>query len=365
MAESASAAAEELGGSGAAEGIRVGEADEYRLAHEFYDAYKAYSKLSTADGSSVGQEDLDSLVSKLKAIAHRVVQLRLFSPNEELDDVSTTDLKFLLLPYLLAEVTAATRDMSARLQALRQAIVYWRAFSHDCDRLGVAHADDLKAIGRSPEDALDPQTKRDEKVARYKRSKELDEKVAYLFAKKRQVLGDEFHWGAGGSFDEEMERELILSLLGRACAAVADNIGSAEQELPLLEMMLARGGPGAPPPREPAPTSEKPFILRIQDKVELMRIYKEMVFQCPYEQPTMTLAEAADVEMERVRQHEAARADHERRARALEEERWHSGDRYGSREEEEAEQQTYKDRDWDDWKDEHPYGSGNKMANLG
>lgn len=346
------------------EDIAVQDADQFTLAHEFYDAYRACSKLAQAEGSSVEQGELEALTGKLKAIAHRVMQLRLFSPNEELDDVSTTDLKFLLLPFLLAEVTAATRDMSTRLDALRQAIVYWRAFGHDCERLGVAHGDDVKALSRGPEDALDPMSKRDEKIARYKRTKELDEKVAYLFGKKREVLGDEFHWGAGGSFDEDMERDLILSLLGRACASVADNIASAEQELPLLEIMQARGGPGAPPPRE-LPASEKPFILRIQDKAELMRIYKEMVFQCPYELPTMTLAEAADVEMEQMREREAARADQERRQRSYQDERWYSGDRYGSKEDDEDEHTTYKDRDWDDWKDEHPYGCGNKMANLG
>lgn len=341
------------------------EKDEYQLSHEFYDAYKACTELANADSSTVEQGHLDALVGKLKAIAHHVVQLRLFSPNEELEDISTADLKFLLVPHLLAEVTAATRDMSARLQALRQAIVYWRAFAHDCERLQVAHVDDLKAIDRNPEDKLDPQTKRDEKIARYKRSKELDEKAAYLFAKKLEVLGDEFHWGAGGSFDEDMERELVLSLLGRACAQAAENIASAEQELPLLEIMMARGGPGAGPQPERRLPAEKPFILRIQDKAELMRIYKEMVFQCPYELPTMTLAEAADIEMAQMRERESGKAEREQRTRALEDDRWLSGDRYGSKEEEEDDQKTRKDRDWDDWKDEHPYGSGNKMANLG
>mmetsp|Transcript_122443 Transcript_122443/g.261258 ORF Transcript_122443/g.261258 Transcript_122443/m.261258 type:complete len:256 (-) Transcript_122443:112-879(-) len=254
--------------------------------------------------------------------------------------------------------------MAERAQALRQALVYWRAFAQDCRRLKVAHNDDLAAIDRSPEDRLDAASKRDEKIARHKRSKELDAKAAYLFGRKREVSGDEFHWGAGGAFDEDMERDLILALLGRAVARAAEDIASAEQELPLLEMMMARGGPGAgPPPREPPP-AEKPFIVRIQDKAELMRLYKEMVFQCPFEQPTVTLAEAADADMAQMREREAEKAMHERQIRAEEDDRWWSGDRYGRREDEEDEQKTYKDRDWDDWKDEHPYGSGNKMANV-
>merc|ERR1719162_2008141 len=146
---------------------------------------------------------------------------------------------------------------------------------------------------RGPDDRLDANTKRDEKIARYKRTKDLDEKVAYLFQKKREVLGDEFQWGHGSNFDEDMERDLILALLSRAVAKAAEDVDSAEQELPLLEMMAERGGPGTGPPAPPPDPAEKPFIVRIQDKSELVKLYKEMVFQCPHAQPTMTLAELA------------------------------------------------------------------------
>jgi len=358
------AASAELGGGGEGEAqSRIADTDEYRLSHEFYDAYKAAKAFLNPDKETPGQADLDDLSGKLKAIARRVGQLRLFSPNEELDDISTTDLKFLLVPSLIGDVLGATRDFSDRARALRQALICWRGFAADCSRLGIAHRDDMRAIDRNPEDALDAASKRDEKIARFKRSKELDEQVAYLFKKKREVFGDEFHWGHGGTFDEDMERDLILKLLGRAVASAAEEIASAEQELPLLEMMAARGGPEAPPPERPPP-SEKPFILKIQDKAECMRMYKEMVFQCPYQLPTMSLAEAADIEMEQMREREERKATQERDQRADEDDRWFHGDRYGSKEDDEEDKKTYKDRDWDDWKDEHPWGSGNKMANV-
>jgi immunoglobulin-binding protein 1 len=350
---------------GGADGKKAADADEFRLAHSFYDAYKESRKLlKSEDAPPPEQAQLDELASKLKVIAVRVGQLRLFSPNEELDDISTADLKFLLTPYLLAEVLGVTRDMSERVQALRQALIFWRAFAADCQRLGVAHAEDSKALDRNPEHALDPKSKRDEKIDRYKRTKELDEKVAYLFKKKREVLGDEFQWGFGSTFDEEMERDLILALLGRAVATAAEDVASAEQELPLLEMMAARGGPGAAPPERPPPSSEKPFIVRIQDKAELMKLYKEMVFQCPYELPTMTLAEAAEIEMEQMREKQERQASQQWHTQVEEDDRWLHGDRQGAREEEEEDRKVYKDRDWDDWKDANPWGSGNKMNNI-
>lgn len=346
---------ESLAGVGDAGG-KIADADENRLSHEFYDAYKIYRKLLKSDEVSADQAGLDALSGKLKSIAMRVRQLRLFSPNEELDDVSTADLKFLLLPHLLGDVVAATKNLADRPGALRQALVFWRGFAADCQRLKVAHADDSQAIDRGPEDALDPAAKRDEKIARYRRSKELDEQVAYLFRKKREVLGDELQWGHGGAFDEEMERELTLALLSRAVAAAAEDIASAEQELPLLEMMAARGGPGNAP--KPPPAAEKPFIVRIQDKAELMRLYKEMVFQCPHELPTMSLAEAAEIEMEQMREKQERQAAQMRDQAG---DRW-LRDRVSA--EEEEERKVHKDRDWDDWKDDHPWGSGNKMANV-
>eukprot|EP00428_Durinskia_dybowskii_P019387 CAMPEP_0170208582 /NCGR_PEP_ID=MMETSP0116_2-20130129/3877_1 /TAXON_ID=400756 /ORGANISM="Durinskia baltica, Strain CSIRO CS-38" /LENGTH=380 /DNA_ID=CAMNT_0010459057 /DNA_START=57 /DNA_END=1199 /DNA_ORIENTATION=- len=340
------------------------EADEFRLAHAFYDAYKSARNIGSAE-QPPSQGDIEALTRKLKAIAVRVAQLRLFSPNEELDDISTADLKFLLVPYLLAEVLGATRDTNERLQALRQALVFWRAFAADCQRLGVAHRDDLRSIDRPPEEAPDLATKRDEKIARYKRSKELDEKIQWLFAKKRQCFGDEFQWGHGAGFDEDMERDLILALLGRAVAASAESIASAEQEIPLLEMMMARGGQGKGSLWKRPPPSEKPFIVKIQDKAECMRLYKEMVFQCPYVLPTMTLQECADIEMQQARERQERQVTAQREQRAEEDDRWFHGDRYGAKEDDEEERKVYKDRDWDDWKDDHPWGSGNKMANLG
>lgn len=350
-----------------AAGTAAEGADEFQLAHEFYDIYRACDRIAKRDGDDFPeQQDLEGLASRIRAVAFRVRELRLFSPNEELDDISTADLKFLLVPFLLAQVTSATRDLSRRLEWLRNALVFWRGFAADCQRLGIGHDADLRAIDRSPEDALDPASKRTEKVERYRRSKELDTKVAYLFSRKREVLGDEYLWGAGGAFDEDMERELILALLSRAVGKAAEEIASTEQELPMLEMMLERGGPGgAPEPPRQYAASEKPWVLRIQDKAELTKLYQEMVFQCPYQLPTISLAECADYEISKVQEQKQRQAEQEQAAAAEEADRWWGGDRQGAREAAEEEQQVYKDRDWDDWKDEHPYGCGNKMANLG
>mmetsp|Transcript_6318 Transcript_6318/g.14826 ORF Transcript_6318/g.14826 Transcript_6318/m.14826 type:complete len:356 (-) Transcript_6318:90-1157(-) len=336
--------------------------DEYSLAKEFYDAYKKYASV-VQPGLGCEQHELDRLTVQLKTIAHHVMQLKLFSPNEELDDISTADLKYMLVPYLLAEVAAAARDIAVRGAHLHNALVYWRAFAADCHRLAIGHADDHATLDQEqpPRDAA---TRRDEKIARHKRCKEIDAKVAYLFQKKQECLGDEYFWGTGSAFDEDMERSLITMLLSKALASVPDSISSAEQELPLLEMMVARGGPSEEAAK-PKPPVVKPACLRIQDKAELQRLYREMVFQCPHPQATMSIEEAADLEIEEMHEIEAARARRQVEQEAHDADRWWNGDRYGAKEEWEESQKLYKDRDFDEFKDDHPWGSGNKMANIG
>ncbi|CAK0904066.1 unnamed protein product, partial [Prorocentrum cordatum] len=113
----------------------------------------ACDRIAKRDGDDFPeQQDLEGLASRIRAVAFRVRELRLFSPNEELDDISTADLKFLLVPFLLAQVTSATRDLSRRLEWLRNALVFWRGFAADCQRLGIGHDADLRAIDRSPEE---------------------------------------------------------------------------------------------------------------------------------------------------------------------------------------------------------------------
>lgn len=59
----------------------------------------------------------------LQLSAHKVDTLGLFSPNEQAEDVATADLKYLLVPYLLAEAQSrdSTQDKALHLQRLEEA----------------------------------------------------------------------------------------------------------------------------------------------------------------------------------------------------------------------------------------------------
>ena len=90
------------------------------------------------------------------------------------------------------------------------------------------------------------------------------------------------------------------------------------------------------------------------DPSTIKNLYKSKVFVPDFTQPTMTLATFADQEMraavERARVPLKTNDDDFSHYRDLEEEELIRDD---------------KARHWDDWKDDHPRGSGNKMHNLG
>jgi hypothetical protein len=60
------------------------------------------------------QAQLHEGVASLRQASNIARQLSLFSRNEEADDVATTDLKFLLLPFLLAQARSQRTAFSTR-----------------------------------------------------------------------------------------------------------------------------------------------------------------------------------------------------------------------------------------------------------
>merc|ERR1719375_2521745 len=99
----------------------------------------------------------------------------------------------------------------------------------------------------------------------------------------------------------------------------------------MLEMMMRGARPEAPPP-DP---DKKPWILQINDKSELHKLYLQQVFQPDVPLPTMTLAECAEIEMQQVEERTAAQRERQERQEWESSDRYWRGDRQGTREEDE------------------------------
>ena len=92
------------------------------FARALSSASKAYN-LPTIEAST--QELFGSALLDLTALTDHISELSLFSPNETLEDISTTHLVYLLAPYATAEVRArislkALDDPGARVPFVEQ-----------------------------------------------------------------------------------------------------------------------------------------------------------------------------------------------------------------------------------------------------
>ncbi len=101
-----------------------------------------------------------------------VERVGMFSSNEQLEDISTSSLKYILLPYYASLVHTALgthiQDPGTQANALRHALVYLERFTSTCTQYGIPGA----ALGSATDEVqrpTNPQAKRIAKIAAFKR----------------------------------------------------------------------------------------------------------------------------------------------------------------------------------------------------
>lgn len=166
--------------------------NDYPLALLYRYGYDFFQRVERGELPRTEPEATDSMregCDWLNRCLDRIDQLGIFSANEELEDVATADLKYLLVPWMLAELLQ--RQMTgSRLQALRAARLHLSAFIGRCEQLGLLPEGERAAMAR--EEPADAATRRAEKIARFNRQKEakakLDEYKRLREEQKKQRL---------------------------------------------------------------------------------------------------------------------------------------------------------------------------------
>ena len=257
-----------------------------------------------------------------------------------------------------------------------------------------------------PRSAMDPMKQRTNKVERFKRQRA---GAARLEALTAAGAGGAGHAGSGGGTvfeaDEEAAREHALLRVTTAAMASLEDVDSIARELQMLEMMASRMGGGASGGRSPrggeaqdarveqrrrgggggarggggpvGPSSDAGDIAVDPNRPGLQVTHVNMdptsglltsrkesikagVFQPGHRLPTMTIEELADIEV-------AAALERQKKSKEMpnsgrrEQRRMEHLEMDGEEDDKDlADEAAVHDRAWDDWKDEHPRGSGNK-----
>jgi len=215
---------------------------------------------------------------------------------------------------------------------------YWSFFSK-CEDLKLVHKQDIEAFHR--EESQNASTKREEKISRFKREKEAKELLKEVIKNRGGRVGF-----VGSTAEEEEDDETLrnftLLLLDMAIRKSLENYFSSKEEADMLVgviRMKEKSGGKLRPPEPDKPPQWKNFVLLPSKREEL----RQGVFRPSYPLPTMTVEEWAEEQMKLGMM---------------------SSGQQLPKQEEDEDSKTIKARKWDDWKDGHTKGEGNKNDNY-
>lgn len=318
-------------------------------------------------------------------MTRNVSLLGLFSSNESIDEVPTENLKYLLLPALLADFSLRNQRYD-RLDMLEHAEVYYRDY---IQRLNEYDVCDIKLSKKDNETEANGDAKgevavarirkdplvasaifRDSKINRYNEAKKIEEQLGTL---KRLICEQE---NSGHTIDEEVERQFYIALITQWLNRAVDELASIEMEKPMAKMRLSMlaaekrnpGSSGAGPLRGGPREKSKPLqpIIITKDAVQ------KRVYGIGYPSiPTVTVDEFIsqkekdgtlafnDKRVYDNSLHNWAKDPEKKKAQDVSEE-----ERKEILAEMDDPVELEKQRRWDDWKDDHKRGEGNRH-NMG
>ncbi|CAA2968979.1 PP2A regulatory subunit TAP46-like [Olea europaea var. sylvestris] len=374
-----------------------------------------------ASESSVDQETVKKGCDLLRQCEFMIGKLGLFSANETKDDISTTNLKYLLVPYYLAELMEKFAQED-RIQILKASQAKLKEFISFCEAMELVPEDELAASAQSGGNSFADQ--RAKKIARFKRQKAAESKLLEIKEWKERrgrstrasALSTPVEAGEDDQLDDdgEEEREAWLATISLVLCKAFDLLEMLKKEEEMLSAIKekqsqegdveisqltldertkkaeawhrnaatrVRYTKPAPPitcatfaqdviegranvsqahEHKHQPMIFGPTSLVAKNPTSEREIMAAQVFQPHYRLPTMSIEDAGLKEMEIMNKWQ------ERNMQLMEEANssWYKDNqksRPGEEEDEEEDDAAQeKARAWDDWKDDNPRGAGNK-----
>ncbi|KAJ4131850.1 Type 2A phosphatase-associated protein 42 [Fusarium equiseti] len=312
------------------------------------------------------RSDLEAALSFYNSARDKISALALFSTNEGIEDVSTTDIPYLLLDSHIAELVQKTPNQSPdqRLEVLAKSRAAYERFLATVDGYGLVKAPYDRVLERyrdEPESfavvaSTDAAARRDGKIANFRAEKALKEKLEMLRRNPRYVEHG----------DEELVRELYLTQITFAVHSALQALDSLNREVDILAHAPRPFGPSSnatPSADDHLSRVDQPLrrlqslpggpLLSKQGKplqpFTLLGSRDQMsrdVFRSGHNLPTMSIDEYLEEER---RQGNILQGGVEEK-KVVDEDDMDAVDR-----------ETYKQREWDEFVDHNPKGAGNTL----
>ncbi|XVE58356.1 hypothetical protein DITRI_Ditri04bG0163400 [Diplodiscus trichospermus] len=361
----------------------------------------------TATESGADQDLVKKGCEALGKCEDMISKLGLFSSNETKDDISTTNLKYLLVPFYLAELTEKLAQ-DDRIQILKTSQAKLKEFISFCEAMELVPQEELEASVQGVSNSF--ADRRALKIARFRRQRAAEAKLTEIKERKERrgrstkasALSTPVEVGEEEVLDDDGEEEReafdLLEMLRKEeemlsavkekqlkegdeefSQAVLDDRTQKAQAWHRDAAARARYSKPAPPitcatfaqdviegrakVSQAHDHKHQPMIFGPQSVIcgsltnERERMAAQ-VFQPSYRMPTMSIEEAGLREMEMMNKWQ------ERNAKMFEEANsaWYRDPlKLGPSEDDEDDDAAQdKARAWDDWKDDNPRGAGNK-----
>ncbi|KAH8980372.1 TAP42-like protein [Lactarius hatsudake] len=129
------------------------------------------------------QDLIEAALADCRDSRARVAHLALFSPNETLDDISTQDLVYLFVPYVLAEIEsrARTTERDDRLARLGEAEEGFTKFVSNVELYEIASESERELYAKNASSIADPARRRETKIKQYQAEKEIRARIEVKF----------------------------------------------------------------------------------------------------------------------------------------------------------------------------------------
>jgi immunoglobulin-binding protein 1 len=331
----------------------------------------------------------------------------LFSSNEDKDDLTTGEIKYLLIPYYKAEIlsqqhqnyaprndTSPDNDDSilkqqkSRLESLKSSETLHEKFllkAQQYDLLssgalkcifGVVESTSFSSVAAQPP-KVDASTLRQLKIEKFKLEKSVAARVQALSHRldKKSTNGTEEE-NDDQDDDEAAERELQLLKIEAAALKSIESLRSVRQEIDVLQHATSLTDTdrrkrqsnsnlsSSPTDQQQLQTQEMLAELRkaagalkLGQEASHRESLRQAVFQPSHLLPTLTVEQQGDIEVAQILAQQRAEAEKSQKMAALKAERGRKGD--DSEEDDEYDDKVYRQRAMDDWKDDNPRGWGN------
>ncbi|RZC70871.1 hypothetical protein C5167_034025 [Papaver somniferum] len=393
--------------------------EEMTLPALFEKARKIYSM--DCD-SATDQEIIKRGCEALETCDEMINKLGLFSANETKEDVSTSNLKYLLVPFYLVELTERLSNRD-RLEIVKTSQAKLKKFITFCEAMELVPEEELQI---SAEEASDtPAAIRAKKIGRFRRQRAAEMKLQEIKERKERrgrslrasALSTPVQAGEEDALDDdgEEEREAWLTTISLSICKAFDLLEMLKKEEEMLSAVREKqlqNGDGeitreilderiemaeswhrnaATRMKSTRPVQPITCATFAQDVVEGRAKVSEahdhkhqplifgpqsltggrftsererlaaQVFQPGHRLPTMSIEEAGLKEMEMMNKWQEMNLKlYEEATTSWHTERPKPGAPTDEDEEEDEEASHQKAVAWDDWKDENPRGAGNK-----